>query len=302
MKNQNKGILFALLTATISGISIFYSKIAVIKIDSLVLTTSRNLWVGILFVLLFIIRNKINELASLRVKELYKLVLVGLIGGALPFYLFFTGLQFTHSLTANFIHKTLFVWVSILAAIFLKEKFNIKYLVSFALIFNANLLLAPKSFYFGKGEIMILAATLLWSIENIIAKKTLENVSSELVGLARMGIGSLVLLGLSLYNGKAQVFLSLNVSQIKTILIGGTLLLFYVYCWFKALKYAPVSLVTMILTFSLVVGNLLNGSFSVSKLSNIDIYSSIILSAATIILLANKTIINKITSSFHSLK
>lgn len=63
MKKNNqlkKGIIFALITALISGIAIFYSKLAVLKIPPLVLTTSRNLYMAILFILCFLITKKIN--------------------------------------------------------------------------------------------------------------------------------------------------------------------------------------------------------------------------------------------------
>ena len=47
---------------------------------------------------------------------------------------------------------------------------------------------------FGSGEVMILAATLLWSIEVIVAKRLLGSLSSLTVGTARMALGCVVLL------------------------------------------------------------------------------------------------------------
>ena len=83
-----KGILFAFITSVISGISIFYSKISVAKIDPLVLTTARNLYVGILFFLIFLISTRLNEIKKLTKKQLVYLILIGVIGGSIPFYLF----------------------------------------------------------------------------------------------------------------------------------------------------------------------------------------------------------------------
>ena len=115
MSKLNKGILFAFLTSIISGIAIFFSKISLAKIDPLVLTTGRNLYVGILFLLIFLIKGRLAEFKSLKPQQLFILLLIGLIGGWLPFYLFFTGLQLTQAFTANIIHKTLFIWVTILS-------------------------------------------------------------------------------------------------------------------------------------------------------------------------------------------
>jgi drug/metabolite transporter (DMT)-like permease len=283
---KNKGIIFALIASIISGIAIFYSKISLIKVDPLVLTTSRNLYVGVLFIFLFLSKNKLKEIKSLSKKDLISLIVIGIIGGAIPFCLFFTGLKFASSaLTVNFIHKTLFIWVLILGGLFFKEKVRPLYLVSFVLIFFGNLLITPKSISIGRGELMVFAATLLWSVEYILAKQVLKNVSSEMIGLFRMGTGSLILLLTTVAMGKGGLMLGLGLGELTIIGIGGTILFFYVSAWYKALKYAPASLVTMILTFSVVVGNVLNGSFTGIKIMQKEVYSSLLISAAAVVLL-----------------
>ncbi len=288
MKNQNqtsKGILFAFIASIISGIAIFYSKISVSKINPLILTTSRNFYVGLLFLFLMVFSGKLKEIRKINRSQFIPLLLIGAIGGALPFYLFFAGLQFIPAITANLIQKTLFIWVTILAVIYLKEKINRWYVASFILILLGNFYFANFKINLGKGELMVLIATLLWSIENVLAKKLLKTVSSELVGLFRMGIGGSLLLLTSIISGKGSIFLTLDLNKLLTIFIGGTILFFYVYTWYKALKFAPASLVTLILTFAVVVGNILNGSFAVVKIGVKDVYSSLLIGAATVIIL-----------------
>ena len=284
-KNLRKGILLAFLASVISGVAIFYSKIAVAKIPPLVLTTSRNFYVGLIFLILFLFTGRFAELKKLKKKQLLLLALIGLIGGALPFYLFFTGLQYVPAIEANLIQKTLFIWVTILAFILLKEKVTFTHLISFALIFLANFYFAKVNLVLGKGELMILAATVLWSVENIIAKKVLKDISSEMVGLFRMGIGGIFLMLTTILTGKVGFFQTINNQQLTIILIGGTILFFYVFTWYKALKYAPASLVTLILTFAVVVGNILNGSFAGVKILSKDIYTSLLITIAITIIL-----------------
>lgn len=279
-----KGIIYATLTAIISGLAIFYSKISVAKIPPLILTTSRNSYVAFLFISLFIIRGHLGRLKKLTKKQLVFLFLIGLIGGSFSFYLFFTGLSLVHPQTANLIHKTLFIWVTFLAVVFLKEKLNFPFLISFFLIFAANFLWAKVPFSFAWGEGLILLATFFWAIENILAKKILKEVSSEMVGLFRMTIGSMILLSLIFFQGKEKVFFTFDGPKLTTILVGGTLLFFYVFFWYKALKYAPASLATLILSFSTVVGNLLNGAFIKVKLLPVDIFSSILITLAIFII------------------
>jgi len=263
-KNNNisKSIIFALIAAFISGFSIFYAKIAVTKIDPIVLTTFRNLFVGLLFLLLSIKNVSMKKIIHMNKKVWIQLILVGIIGGAIPFYLFFTGLQYTSALSANMIHKTLFFWAGILSIIILKEKPKISYFFAAFIIFVSQIIFSGTAFNLGKGELMVIAATLFWSCEQIISKKILQNVSSSLVGLFRMGIGGLVLLCISLLSGKWSIFLGLKQSQLIFIFIGSILLFFYVFFWYKALRIGSVSIVTIILTFSTVTGTLLNGSFA----------------------------------------
>jgi drug/metabolite transporter (DMT)-like permease len=139
---------------------------------------------------------------------------------------------------------------------------------------------------FNQGEAMILLATWFWAVENILAKKALKTVSSEIVGFFRMGVGGLLLFLTTIFFGQIKIIFSLTFSQWQLILPGVALLFFYVFFWYKALKYAPASLVTLILTFSMVVGNILNGAFAGVRISQNEIYSSsLILIAASLIFL-----------------
>lgn len=271
--NLARGIALALLTATVSGVSIFYSKISVVKIDPLVLTASRNLLVGLFFLVLMLVSGKIREVARLSKKDGLMLALIGVIGGSLPFYLFFTGLKLIGAQQGNMIHKTLFVWVGLMAFVFLKEKINFKLLVAGLLIFAGTYLFAPMRLALGQGVWLILAADMLWAVETLLAKKVLEHVSSELTGLSRMLLGGGILAVATVAGGKSGLLFSLQGSQFLMIAIGAGLLFFYVYTWFKSLSHAPASVVTLVLTWSLVVGNVLNGTFAGARLAAADWYS-----------------------------
>lgn len=283
LSNLNKGIILAFLTAIISGVSIFYSKLSVAKIDPLVMATARNMYVGILFFLFMFVSQGFIKLRKLNLKEVAQLVLIGLIGGGIPFYLFFFGIKLIGAQNANMIQKSLFMWVILLGALVLKEKIKVEYILGGILIFAGTYFFTPVRIAFGKGELFILVATLMWAVENIIAKKVLSQTTSELVGLFRMGIGGLLLLTLTFISGKSQLLMGLQASQLQNIFIGGTLLFFYVLVWYKSLQYAPVGLVTAILTFSLVVGNILGGSFIHVNVSSNDVYSMLLIACGVLL-------------------
>jgi len=65
IKQIHKGITLAFAASVISGIAIFYSKISVVKIDPLILATARNSYVGIIFLLLFLLTNNLKQISKL---------------------------------------------------------------------------------------------------------------------------------------------------------------------------------------------------------------------------------------------
>ncbi len=120
---NNKGIYFALATAFISGLAVFLNKFAVgFWTNSSVFTTAKNLVVAILLTSLILLVKKLPELKKLSKKDWRQLIIIGFIGGSIPFLLFFKGLTLTSATGAAFIHKTLFIWVAVLAIPILKEK------------------------------------------------------------------------------------------------------------------------------------------------------------------------------------
>jgi len=140
--NITKGIYLAILTAFISGFSNFVNKIAVASIKPpLVFTAEKNAFVGLLIIGVLIATWKWKKLKELKRREIMYLFLIGVIGGSLPFYLFFTGLSQIPAITGAIIHKSLFIWVAILAIPFLKEKISKLQILAVLLIFAANFII-----------------------------------------------------------------------------------------------------------------------------------------------------------------
>lgn len=284
-----KGIKFAFVTAIISGFSIFASKIFVSKMDPVVYTTLKNLLVAAAFSLILFKPSFNQKIKTLSTKSWLKLLAIGMVGGSIPFYLFFKGLTLTSAASGAFIHKTLFIWVAILAIIFLKEKLNLKTILAYALILAGSLSLTKLgSLSFGTGEIMILSATIFWAVENIIAKKVLKNIAPEIVSWARMFFGAIILTATVLLNGNFSSLISLNIEQITSVLIGSTFLFFYVFTWYKALKFAPATTVSSILVVSTIITNFLTLIFIENKMPVLDLNTLLIISGVILVALFQK--------------
>ena len=271
------GVLLVFLTAIISGVSIFINKYSVSKIEPYTFTFLKNVLVAI-FLLSLVLFTKELKAANLKKKQIYQLILIGLIGGSIPFLLFFKGLSMTSASVGGFIHKTLFIFASFFALIFLKEKIPKKMLIiALILIIGNFLLLNLKSFSFGIGEFLILIATVMWGLENVISKHVLKQLSGNLVALGRMFFGSLFILLFLIFTNKINIISSLTYNDVIWILLTSVLLLFFVITYYNGLKYIKVSVATSILLLGSPITTLLSYLFSNYNISINELFGMVLI-------------------------
>lgn len=263
--NTTKGIYLALTTAFISGVAIFVNKFAVTVIQPPVMFTAvKNTGVGLLILAILLTSRKWKLVKKLNKRELIYLILIGIIGGSIPFYLYFTGLTQIPAINAAIIHKTLVIWVALFAIPLLKEKMSALQIFAVILLFGANLLVGGfQGFTFLEGEFLVLIATIFWAIENVLAKQILPTVDPDIVTSARMGFGSIILLGATTITAPAALVKSLFLTPTQWLFMIITMatLLGYVMTWYRALKYAPATTVTSVLVASTLVTNILSAIF-----------------------------------------
>lgn len=266
---KTQGMLLAGATALISGVAVFangYGVRAWAEIsDPTTYTTFKNGAAAvILLAVLATVGARDGDRATRRLERRghwFALVVVALVGGALPFVLFFEGLAIASSVQAAFIHKTLVVWVAILAVSILREKTGPLQLVAIGLLVVGHAVLAGGlgAIELGMGELLILAATLLWSVEVIIAKRLLSDISSHTLAVARMGGGSVLLIGYTLLRGGFSGLSGIGWEHVIWILATGLVLAGYVGTWFAALSRAPAVDVTAVLVGGAIITALLRG-------------------------------------------
>ena len=105
---------------------------------------------------------------------------------------------------------------------------------------------------------MIVAATLLWSVEVVIAKRLLPHTTPLTIGVARLLGGSVLLVGWLAVSGKWSTFAGLDAHHWGWALMTGLILTGYVVTWFSALSRARAVDVTAILVFGAVITGVLN--------------------------------------------
>jgi drug/metabolite transporter (DMT)-like permease len=177
------------------------------------------------------------------------LLALGVVGGSVPFILFFTGLAEASAPAAAVIHKSLFAWVAVLAVIFLRERIGGWQVAALGVLLVSQLLIqTPVGVAWGSGETMIAIATGLWAIEVVIAKRVLRATRSPVAAAARMGLGLVVLLAYLAATGGLAGLASIGPEQWAWVLGTGLLLSIYVASWYGALQRAPATAVTAVLT------------------------------------------------------
>ncbi|MBN1644586.1 DMT family transporter [Candidatus Woesearchaeota archaeon] len=245
---MKRGYLFVLLTALISGISIFLNKFGVKGINPYVFTFSKNVLVVLFLFSALLFFKEFKLIKKLSKNQWLKLVAIGFFGGSVPFLLFFKGLSISASGSSSLIHKSMFIFVAILAFLLLKEKINLNFIIAAVLLFTGNLLLLiTKSFTVGFGEILILASVLLWSLETIISKNALKELPSGIVAFGRMFFGVLFIFVFLITSGNIINLITLSIPQLSWVFFTATLLLLYIITWYAGLKRIPASSAASIL-------------------------------------------------------
>lgn len=284
---NKRGIYFALGTALISGWAVFFNKFVLVSwSNSSVFTTAKNLMVALLLTSLVIFLRKFSQLKNLSKKDWCQLVFIGFIGGAIPFLLFFKGLTFASATNAAFIHKTLFIWVAVLAIIFLKEKMSkIQIAALIVLVFGTYLFAGPTKLNFGQGEWLIFLATLFWAAENIISKIILKKTPILIVAWGRMFFGSMFLMIYLVLIGELGQIFVFSGEKLNWLILSSAILFGYVMTWYSALKSLPATVATAILVIAAPITALLDSIFVTHYLKPTTLISSLIIALGTILII-----------------
>jgi drug/metabolite transporter (DMT)-like permease len=173
--------------------------------------------------------------------------------------LFFRGLQLVPASQASLIHKTLFLWTGLLAAVFLHEKLDKKFYAGAGLLAVGNfLMLNLFVFELSVGALLILAATLLWAVENTLSKHALSRMSGLVVATGRMLFGSFFILVYLFISGGFSSITGLTLTQLGWVFFTSVLLFAYAYTWYTGLESVPLSTASCILLLGSPVTSILS--------------------------------------------
>jgi drug/metabolite transporter (DMT)-like permease len=255
---MKKGIALALCTALISGISVFINGAAVSQVDPSLYTALKGI-ITLIFLVASALALRDIKAFRLSPKQWLTLALIGVIGGSIPFLMFFWGLRLGGAAVSSFIYRSLFIFAGVFGYLLLRERPEPRDIAAGVLILAGNALLLSGSIGFGLGQMLVLGATILWALEYTISRKVMADVEPHVVMIGRMLFGSLVLLGFFALDGSLPGLVASVASTASPWLIVTSLLLFaFLATWYNALKELPVLKATSIFALGGVVTALLN--------------------------------------------
>ncbi len=258
------GYSLALAAAVISGFAVYLNSYGVRAFgNATVYTTAKNLVAAVVIIVaLAVAGRRLPREGLVRPRgpaQWAGLAAVAIVGGSVPFILFFEGLARVTSADAAFIQKTLVIWVALLAVPLLRERLGPWHLAAIAALVWGQAILGGGigGIRPGSGETMILAATLLWAVETVIARKLLPGLSALTVASARMGGGAVILIGYALATTPWDTIAALGWHQWSWAIGTGLILAAYVTTWYAALARAGAIDVTALLVPGAIITALL---------------------------------------------
>lgn len=256
------GLLLVFATALLSGVATFVNLYAVRGTSSDAFVTARNALVALLLLPIGVLLLR-RSARPLTASDWGRLGVIGVVGGAVPFLLFFHGLQLATSAgggaTASFFYRTLFLMATVLGVVALGERLPRRTAMAAALLLGGNaLLLSLTSPVWTDGTAYVVAATALWAVEYTISKRAVRDLPGPTVALGRMGIGAVALFGYLAATGEVGGVGALTIGQWTWVGISAALLLGFVLTWYSGLRTVDLGVAASVLVLGFPVTWLLS--------------------------------------------
>jgi drug/metabolite transporter (DMT)-like permease len=243
------GYAAAVLAAAVSGLAVFYNGFGVrLFPDATLYTTLKNTVVGVLVLApLALVPGVRRELGRLDRRRWALLGALALVGGSVPYVLFFEGLRQTTPATGAVLNHLQFVVVALLAVPLLRERVTPAMWLGLAvLLVGAVLGTDVGALRWNRGAALVLASTVLFGGGFVLARYLLRDLSTSTVMAARMTAGAALLLAYSGATGRLGIVAHLSGLQWRFVLVSGLVLLAFTAATLVAIKHAEVTTVIAI--------------------------------------------------------
>ncbi|NYZ74206.1 DMT family transporter, partial [Candidatus Micrarchaeota archaeon] len=273
----------AFITALISGFSVFMNGIAVKLADPSVYTLAKGIGALLFLVAAAFALKESRHFSGLSRKQWAMLGLIGIVGGSLPFLMFFWGLSMGGAAISSFIYRSLFIFAAVFGYLVLKETPSPRDFAAGFAILIGNALLVSGDMMFGPAQLLVLGATVLWALEYALSRKVMADVHPKVVMVARMGFGSIFLLAFLGFSSSLSALWSIDIAVLGWLAVTSLLLFAFVTCWYSALKHLPLLKATAILALGGVITAVLEAVVLAKTISMIAVFGLLFVFAGAVI-------------------
>ncbi len=248
------GLALVLVTVLISGVSNFVNFKAVQGTNVDAWITVRNAMVALLLVPPALVLGR-GHGSRLRAADWGWLAAIGLVGGAIPFLLYFHGFQMAAAqggaAAASLGYRSLFLIATVLALVFLRERLPRGFVLAAVLLLAGNVLLVAFSGpVWTDGTAYVLLATALWAGEYTLSKRAMQGLGSSTVALGRMGFGAVFLLAYLGLSGQVAAVTGFAGADWESLFFSALLLFGFVATWYAGLRTVDLSVATSLLVLA----------------------------------------------------
>jgi drug/metabolite transporter (DMT)-like permease len=238
--SMRKGVALALIAAVVSGVSVFINGIAIKLADPLAYTLIKNLGAFVFLAAIIFAFSEYRHFRSLSKRQWGMLALIGIVGGSVPFVMFFWGLKLGGAAVSSFIFRSLFIFAAITGYFILKEKPEPRDVAAGFIILIGNALLVSGDVALGPGPLLVLGATALWSVEYALSRKVMSDVHPRAVMASRMFFGSLVLMSFLFSTGSLGTLSDISAQAFEWLALTSLLLGAFLMSWYACLRHLPL--------------------------------------------------------------
>jgi drug/metabolite transporter (DMT)-like permease len=248
-RDTRVGCAAAALAAAVSGFAVFANGYGVrLFADATLYTTLKNAVVGLLVVLpVALLPGVRRELGRLRRGQWAGLALLAVVGGSVPYVLFFEGLRQTTPATGAVLNHLQFAVVALLAVPLLRERVTPAMWIGLAALLAGALLGTDLgALRWNGGAALVAASTALFGAGFVLARRLLRELSTSTVMAAKMTAGSAALLAYCAASGRLGAVVHLGGPQWIFVLVTGAILLLFTTATLIAIAHVQVTTVVAI--------------------------------------------------------
>ncbi len=198
-----------------------------------------------------------DKLPALTSRGSGTLIVIGIVGTAIPYILLSVGLPLTSASNAAILLKAEILYAVFLGTLFLNEPFNLRQATAAAImIIGVGFLTTEGGFSLPNlGDLLILATPFCWSFTHTLVKQFHKLTPPFLLVSIRTLVGGVVLMGLQLILDPSAFYLHPSLwgfAGFAVVVEGGNTFV-GIACWYLGIRYITLAKATALTILSPVV-------------------------------------------------